>query len=328
LWVAHDIRDEVVDFVNRWMERAELKQSIFISGLGISRSKYFNWKQRYGKVNEHNAWIPRDFWVEEWEKKRIIEYYLANPLEGYRRLTFMMLDADVAAVSPSTTYRVLRSAGLLRKWSGKPSRKGVGFSQPLQAHEHWHVDISYLNIRGTFYYLCSVLDGYSRYIVHHEIRESMREADVEIVLQRAKEKYPEARPRIISDNGPQFIARDFKEFIRLSGMTHVRTSPYYPQSNGKMERWNQSFKREAVRPKCPLDLQDGCRIAGEFVEHYNTVRLHSAIGYVTPEAKLQGREREIFAERDRKLEEAREKRRITRLAANAGSPSKQMMKRI
>src|SRR5215469_11783545 len=84
-----------------------------------------------------------------------------------------------------------------------------------------HMDVSYLNIGGTFYYLCSVLDGYSRYIVNWDIRESMTEADIEIILQGAKEKYPEARPRIISDNGPQFIAKDFKEFIRISGMTHV-----------------------------------------------------------------------------------------------------------
>ena len=90
--------------------------------------------------------------------------------------------------------------------------------------------------RGTFYYLCSVLDGFSRFLVHFDLRESMREADVEVILERAKEKYPEARPRIISDNGPQFIARDFKEFIRISGMTHVRTSPHYPQSNGKLAR--------------------------------------------------------------------------------------------
>ena len=98
------------------------------------------------------------------------------------------------------------------------------------------MDISYINICGTFYYLCSVLDGCSRYTVHWEIEESMTEAQVEIILQRAKEKFPNARPGIISDNGPQFIAKDFKEFIKISGMTHVRTSPYYPQSNGKIER--------------------------------------------------------------------------------------------
>src|SRR2546427_7096392 len=108
----------------------------------------------------------------------------------------------------------------------------------------WSSDVcsSDLNVSGTFYYLCSILDGYSRLIVHWDLRESMTEAEIEVILQRAREKYPEAKPRIISDNGPQFIARDFKEFIRIAGMTHVRTSPYYPQSNGKLERWHKSLK--------------------------------------------------------------------------------------
>ena len=96
--------------------------------------------------------------------------------------------------------------------------------------------------------LCALLDGCSRAIVHWELRESMTETDVEIILQRALEKYPHAKPRIISDNGPQFIARDFKEFIRLAGLTHVRTSPAYPQSNGKIERWHKSLKTHCIRP--------------------------------------------------------------------------------
>ena len=132
--------------------------------------------------------------------------------------------------------------------------------QPLAPHEHWHVDVSYINIAGTFYYLCSLLDGCRRSIVHWELRESMTEADVEIILQRGRENYPHAKPRIISDNGPQFIARDFKEFIRIAGMTHVRTSPYYPQSNGKIERWHKSLKADCIRPGVPLNLQDARRL--------------------------------------------------------------------
>ena len=101
----------------------------------------------------------------------------------------------------------------------------------------------------------------------------------------------DARPRIISDNGPQFIAKDFKEFIRLSGITHVRTSPYYPQSNGKQERWHSTLKRDCIRPRTPLDLEDTRRIVADFVAYYNDVRLHSAIGYIAPKDKLQGRNR-------------------------------------
>ena len=220
----------------------------------------------------------------------------------------MMMDADIVAASASSVYRVLQGAGLLAHWNQTPSKKGTGFQQPLRPHEHWHTDISYLNIHGTFYHLISVLDGFSRLIVHWEIRTSMTEADVEIVLQRAREKYPNAHPRIISDNGPQFLAKDFKEFIRLSGMTHVRTSPYYPQSNGKQERWHATLKRECIRPQTPLSLEDARRIVANFVERYNTVRLHSAIGYVTPLDKLEGRAEAILAERERKLQAARERR--------------------
>jgi putative transposase len=125
----------------------------------------------------------------------------------------------------------------------------------------------------------------------------MKETDVEIVLQRAKEKYPEAKPRLIYDNGPQFLARDFKEFIRLSGMTHVRTSPYYPQSNGKIERWYRSLKSECIRKGTPLSLAEAKRLVHKYVEEYNTVRLHSSKGYVTPKYELEGREKEFFANR-------------------------------
>jgi len=312
MWVPHDTRDAVVDFVNYWSKRSGICVYKFVHWLGIKSSKFYDWKKRYGKVNEHNSWIPRDFWLEDWEKQAIINFFLSHPDEGYRRLAFMMIDADVVAVSPSSVYRVLSAEGLLRKWKPGSSSKGDGFKGPSRPHEHWHIDISYLNIRGTFYYLCSILDGYSRYIIHWEIRESMTEADVEIVLQRAREKFPNENPRIISDNGPQFIAKDFKEFIRISGMHHVRISPYYPQSNGKIERWHQSLKRECIRPKCPLSLEDARRIVGNFVNHYNTKRLHSSIGYITPKDKLEGREVKIFAERERKLQQARENRKIRR----------------
>jgi len=191
--------------------------------------------------------------------------------------------------------------------------------QPLAPHEHWHVDVSYINISGTFFYLCSLLDGCSRSIVHWELREAMTETDVEIILQRGLEKHPRAKPRIISDNGPQFIARDFKEFIRIAGLTHVRTSPYYPQSNGKIERWHKSLKADCIRPGVPLSLQDARRLVTSFVEHYNTVRLHSAIGYITPADKLSGKESALFAARDQKLLLAREARKIKRNQHNTHS---------
>ena len=128
----------------------------FIAWLGVTASKFYSWRERYGRANEHNGWVPRDFWLKDWEQQAIIGFHLKNPLEGYRRLTFMMLDADVVAVSPSSVWRVLGQAGLLRKWNGKPSKKGTGFEQPPKPHEHWHIDvpISILRARSTIFARC------------------------------------------------------------------------------------------------------------------------------------------------------------------------------
>jgi transposase InsO family protein len=198
-----------------------------------------------------------------------------------------------------------------------PSKKGTGFVQPLHPHQHWHIDIAYLNVGGTFYYLCSVLDGCSRAIVHWEIREAMKEADVELIVQRALEKHPGVKPRIISDNGPQFIAKDFKEYVRLVGMTHVRISPGYPQSNGKLERWHKTVKGEAIRVEVPRTVEVAREVVARFVAHYNSERLHSALGYVTPNDVLAGRQEAIWAAREAKLEAARGKRAERRAVAAA-----------
>ncbi len=304
-----EVRDQVVDFVRYWSKRAEITISRLVGWLGLRENRYYEWQKRYGQANQHNGQIPRYFWLTEWEKAAILAYQVDHPDEGYRRMAYMMLDEDEVAVSPSSIYRVLKEAGRLNKWAKKPSKKGTGFHQPQKKHQHWHIDIAYLNICGTFYYLCSLLDGYSRYVVHWEIREQMTEMDVEVIIQRAREKFPQAKPRIISDNGPQFVAKDFKEFVRQCGMTHVRTSFYYPQSNGKLERWHKTVKGDCIRPGTPLSLEDAQRLVAQFVVYYNNERLHSAIGYITPQDKLAGREDEIFAERHRKLEIARENRR-------------------
>jgi putative transposase len=232
----------------------------------------------------------------------------------------MMLDADVVACSPASVYRVLKAAGLLAGQAPNITKKGTGYVQPLKPHQEWHVDISYLYIAGTFYFLCSILDGYSRFIVHSEIREKMEEIDVETIVQRAREKFPNETPRIISDNGPQFIAKDFKEFIRIAGMTHVRTSPYYPQANGKIERWHKTLKGDCIRVKVPLSLDEARRTVSEYITHYNQVRLHSAVGYITPKDQLEGRDQAIHDQRDRKLAEARERRKQLRQAEHDAPP--------
>jgi len=148
-----------------------------------------------------------------------------------------------------------------------------------------HTDIKYVNFRGTFLFLISVIDGYSLYIVHHELRMNMQEFDVEITVQRALEKYPFAKPRLITDNGSQFISKDLAEYLKQAGLQNIRTSIAYPQSNGKIERYHRTIHEECLRTKSLIDLDDArkSRHGGtEFIDYYNTKCLHSSLFYLTP----------------------------------------------
>ena len=245
-----------MDFTRDGSAKAEIPLDRVLAWIGLASRKFRDWRARYGKANEHNGQVPRDHWLEPAEKEAITAFFQRHPLEGYGRLAFMMLDQDVAAASSATVYRVLKKAGLLGSRWNTPSLKGTGFEQPLQPHEHWHIDFSHVNVGGTFYCLCSVLDGCSRAIVHWEIREAMRESDAGLVLQRAREKHPGSRPRVIWDNRPQFVAKDFKEYIRLRQASHGLTSPHYPQSNGKLDETREARVRTVATSPGPASLRD------------------------------------------------------------------------
>ncbi len=288
-----------------WSNKTGLSIKTLMGFAGMHACRFYEWRERYGMPNQHNSDTPHDNWLSSAEKTRILDFHRNRPLNGYKRLCFMMIDESVVICSPRTVYNVLKEAKVIGSKENKPSLKGTGFVQPTRPHEHWHIDVSYLNIKGTFYYLCSVLDGYSRYIVHWEIRESMTERDVEQIVQRSLEKFPGEKPRIISDRGPQFISRDFKNYVRLMGMDHVMTSPYYPQSNGKIERWHRELKSTTIRPKAPSSVDEARVSVKEFVDDYNDVRLHAGLGYIRPRDKLLGREEQIFADRKRKMVQAK-----------------------
>jgi len=280
--------------------------------IGISKGKYYQWKKRMGRENQHNCNLPKSNWLLPWEREAIINYakthYAENDYylrDGYRRLTYRMLDEDVVAVSPSSVYRILKAVGLLNQWNTvKTSSKGNGFKQPDGPHQHWHIDIKYINFHGSFLFLISVLDGYSRYIIHHEVRANMTEYDVQITVQRAKEKYPDEKPRIISDNGGQFISKDFQQFIKFLELTHIKTSVAYPKSNGKLERFHRSIGIECLRTKSFITIEDAREIIAKYIDHYNCVRLHSALCYLTPEDFLLHREKEKINLREEKLYQA------------------------
>jgi len=285
--------------------RTELTRRWLIQHLGISPSRFYDWNQRLGQPNHHNGQVPKKHWILPQERSAIIDYCQDKIEQGYRRLTYMMLDDNIVAVSPSTTYRILKDEGLLNRWQPMTTVKKRGFDQPQQVHQHWHIDISFVNILSTFCFLISLLDGCSRYIVHHELRTNMTETDVEITIERAREKFPNVNPRIISDNGPQFVSKEFKEYIRSCQLEHVFTSPYHPQSNGKLERFYRTIKSEEIRKNSYLTLEDARKRIEQYIIYYNTVRLHSAIYYLTPEDVLLGRTKQRLKQRQDKLDQAK-----------------------
>jgi putative transposase len=285
------VTQEVVATVNYLKQRARFGVARSLLLLGLPRATYFRWATEGGKQPRPVAKMPKSTWLLPEEREAIIAYKRQHPAKGYRRLAYMMIDEEVAAVPPSTVHRVLQSAGLSSRWT--PALGGAnrhGFDQPTRPHEQWHTDIAYLNIRGTHYFFIAVLDGCSRAIVHHEIRLAMATIDVEIVIERALEKLsPDVpRPRLITDNGSQYVSADFKAYLRERDISHSRARMGHPQSNGKIERFHQSLKRECVRQTAMADLEEARRLIARYVEQYNTQRLHSALHYLTPADYLKG----------------------------------------
>jgi transposase InsO family protein len=284
--------------------------------LRISHSKYYTWKNRTGLENTHNGKIPKQHWLTPVEVKAIINYAKSNVgkniyylRDGYRRIAYSGIDAGLFAASPSSVYRVLKEAGLLNKWADKKTTsKGTGFKQPASPHKEWHTDIKYVNYHGTFLFFLGVIDGYSRYIIHHELLLSMTVLDVEITIQRAHEKFPDVKPTLISDNGGQYISKDFAKYMQNLEFKHVRTSPNYPQSNGKIERFHRSLNEECLDKRSLIDVEDARKQVAEYIYKYNNERLHSSLNYLRPVDYLLGNPDELLKERRRKIYEAVEKR--------------------
>jgi len=251
----------------------------------------------------------------------VLEYRKRHPDIGYRKLTYQMIDENICALSETAVYNILQSHNMLSGWAssqGVPAEKEYRH-KPKFPHHHWHTDIAYIKIQGVFYFLIMMLDGYSRFLLDWELMPDMLGSSVEAFVARVKEKYPHARPRLIHDNGGQFISLDFKRLLEKIEIQQVRTRRNHPQTNGKIERMNKSVKHEAIYPNAPSSYQEACEILNNYAYEYNYQRLHAGINYLRPADMFFGRGKVILLERDQKIELARARRKqINRqqLAAN------------
>jgi len=283
--------------------------------VGIRFQKFYEWKKVYGSERVIER-APRPDRIRPEEKQAVIEFKKAHMTTGYRRLAWMMVDQCIAAISPSSVLRILTEVDLNTRWTrppGEPKKKG--FTQPKRPHEQWHIDIAYINFRGTFLFLAAVLDGFSRAILAWEIRESMKAFDVDMLVRKANDIWVEEfgrKPRLITDNGPQFIAREFRDSLREMTIKQTRITPYHPQSNGKIERFNGTAKQEKLRVMPMIDDDQVREDFGGWIDYYNQERLHSAIDYVAPFDVLYGRREKIIETREQKLIHAK----ISRIEKN------------
>ncbi|HEY5639271.1 MAG TPA: IS3 family transposase [Dehalococcoidia bacterium] len=285
-----------------WMLRQILRR------LGLPKSRYYDWRRREGEqLLADLVPVPGSspYAILAEEKAAVIGYALEHPREGYRRLAWMMVDEDVAYVSPSSVYRILSDADLLYRWK-RSQRAGVPPAEPTGPNERWHTDLMYLRVEDTWYFLVTVLDAYSRYVVHWDLLTSMTAAAVRVVVQDALKKTG-ATPEVVTDNGSQFKAKDFRELVRDFELEHIRIRTYHPESNGRIERFHRST-RGALEEQDLKNLGKARQIIGRWVEFYNTRRLHAALQYLPPAEYWEGDPLARIEERRKKLKAARERR--------------------
>jgi transposase InsO family protein len=315
-----EIRQRAEREIQRLKEMTGLSLEILLRYAGISQRTWREWSHRRGVETKHNNNIPKAYYLTPEEVVAIIGYCRTNPLKGYRMQCWEMVDRNVAFVSCSSVYNVIKRHNLGKKWAEAVELAKRGFDQPQAVHEQWHIDFSYIRIGGSFYYFLGILDGYSRRMLSWRLCETMAGINAEILVAETKEQYPQARsPRLISDNGSQFISKDFEELLALLEVDHTFTSANHPQSNGKLERFNRTLKTEHVRRAAYLNYQDACLRMAEWIAYYNSERLHSAIWYLTPNDVFSGRDDNRLAERKEKLHTAFIKRQEYWRTQNAAS---------
>ena len=299
---------ELLDLVGETQRRTGWTIRRILKAIGLTRARYRDWRKRAARdALRDRPPIPglRDGILAE-ERDAVIQYALAHPKDGYRRLAWQMVDADVAYLSPSSVYRVLKEADLLCRWKRSTS-SGTKPAKPRRPHERWHTELMYLRIQDSWYFLVTVLDAYSRYVVHWELLTTMHASDVRLVIQHALEATG-AKPDVVTDNGSQFTAKEFKDLIRRFVFKHIRIRWYHPESNGLVERFHRST-REALGEEGLRNLSQARELIGEWVQEYNEKRLHAGLGYLASAEYYRGDPAARRAERAAKLAAGRERRR-------------------
>jgi len=277
-----------------------------LMALGIPKSSYYRWRQwqRCDGLESHSGDRGRP-WnrITPEEEGKILAVAREYPELSSRQLSAWITDNEGFAVSESTVYRILRREGLVKRQEVQLVAGKEYHAKTTRPHQMWATDASYFRVIGWgYYYLVTVMNDYSRFILAWKLQKDMSANSLIEVVQGAVDAAGmtdvpvEDRTKLLSDNGAGYVSRSFRDYLQLVGIGHILAAPFHPQTNGKLERYHQSIKREVNQLPYELPSQLERAIA-DFVDYYNYRRYHKALGNVTPADVLYGRREEILERR-------------------------------
>lgn len=295
----------------RTVEASELSVKHTLKELDVPRSTFYNWYNRYlddgydGLADRNSS--PRRFWnmIPDSEKKRVRKIALERPELTPRELAWHITDTEHYYISESSVYRILKSFDLISSPNFILLSASDKFQNPTrQINELWQTDFTYFKVIGWgWYYLGTVLDDYSRYIIAWLLFNTMSTDDVKVLLDKALTETGidsikvRHRPRLLSDNGPCYVSDELRKYLADKNMDHTRGAPYHPQTQGKIERYHRTLKNVVKLDNYYFPGELELKI-GQFVDYYNNERYHESLDNVTPADMYFGRQQEILTERD------------------------------
>jgi putative transposase len=296
----------------RIVEESELSVKRTLAELNVNRSTFYQWYDRYREKGYDGLAARKPqakrFWnrIPDAEKEKVVSVALEHPEQSPRQLACFITDREGYFLSESSVYRILKAYDLIPSPNYIVLSAADRFQHPTsRVHELWQTDFTYLRVVGWgWYYLGSILDDFSRYIIAWRLFTAMRATDVKELLDVAVERTQVTevalrhRPRLLSDNGSAFVSEELREYLETRGIAQTRGAPYHPMTQGKIERYHRSMKNEInlQRYYMPWELE---REISRFVDYYNNERYHESLDNVTPADVYHGRREEILSRRER-----------------------------
>jgi putative transposase len=290
------------------VDQSELGVNKTLQQLGIHKSTFYKWYRAYlekGSDGLHPARKTRQQWnsIPNEQKQLVVEVALDHPALSPRELAVKLTDEQRIFISESSVYRILKAGGLITTPAHILLSASNEFREKTSfVHQMWQTDFTYFKVLGWgWYYLSTVLDDYSRFIIHWELCQSMKVEDVQRTVHEAMTKAilsKHQRPKLLSDNGACYIASELKEYLSTVGVKQVHGKRNHPQTQGKIERYHRSMKNVVKLDNyyCPEELTAAL---SQFVHYYNHERYHESLDNVTPADVYFGKREQILKRREK-----------------------------